>query len=181
MQASAVLGERDRSDARLDHPFPLVDAGLVARRPREAPRTRSTVPGRIEVTPSAIATLAARTVGAELRRGRPGVAALPPGAGRAVAQGRGQQGRGSGLHSDRIVIDLYVILEYGTRIITVAENMMSSVKFAVEQALGRRSKSMSMCRVFASASRRGITQAGTHNSQAAAAVVDRNRGTPWLT
>ncbi|HEX6608291.1 MAG TPA: Asp23/Gls24 family envelope stress response protein, partial [Chloroflexia bacterium] len=38
--------------------------------------------------------------------------------------------------SDRVVIDLYVILEYGTRIATVAENIMSSVKFAVEQALG---------------------------------------------
>ena len=37
---------------------------------------------------------------------------------------------------DRVVIDLYVILEYGTRIITVAENLMCNVKFAVEQALG---------------------------------------------
>ncbi len=35
-----------------------------------------------------------------------------------------------------MVIDLYVILEYGTRIATVAENIMSNVKFAVEQALG---------------------------------------------
>lgn len=38
---------------------------------------------------------------------------------------------------DEIVIDLYVILEYGLRISEVAHNIMSNVKFAVEQALGQ--------------------------------------------
>ncbi len=37
---------------------------------------------------------------------------------------------------DGIVIDLYVIMEYGTRISTVAHNIMQNVKFSVEKALG---------------------------------------------
>ena len=37
---------------------------------------------------------------------------------------------------ERVVLDLYVIIEYGTRIVEVARNVMSNVKFAVEQALG---------------------------------------------
>jgi uncharacterized alkaline shock family protein YloU len=37
---------------------------------------------------------------------------------------------------ERVILDLYVIIEYGTRIVEVARNVMSNVKFAVEQALG---------------------------------------------
>jgi uncharacterized alkaline shock family protein YloU len=37
---------------------------------------------------------------------------------------------------DQVTITLYVILEYGVRISEVASNVMSSVKFAVERALG---------------------------------------------
>jgi uncharacterized alkaline shock family protein YloU len=36
----------------------------------------------------------------------------------------------------RVVIDLYVVVEYGTRISEVASNVASGVKFSVEQALG---------------------------------------------
>jgi uncharacterized alkaline shock family protein YloU len=36
----------------------------------------------------------------------------------------------------QIVIDLYVVIEYGTRISEVAHNIMSAVKFRVEKALG---------------------------------------------
>jgi uncharacterized alkaline shock family protein YloU len=36
----------------------------------------------------------------------------------------------------RIDIDLYIVVEYGTRIIEVARNAASAVKFAVEKALG---------------------------------------------
>jgi uncharacterized alkaline shock family protein YloU len=35
-----------------------------------------------------------------------------------------------------ITIDLYVVIEYGTRIATVARNIMESVKYAVEHAVG---------------------------------------------
>lgn len=36
----------------------------------------------------------------------------------------------------RIVIDVYVIIEYGTRIAAVARSVMNVVKFSVERALG---------------------------------------------
>lgn len=38
---------------------------------------------------------------------------------------------------DRITIDIYVIVQYGVRIRTVAESIQHSVKFHVEQALGQ--------------------------------------------
>jgi uncharacterized alkaline shock family protein YloU len=40
------------------------------------------------------------------------------------------------MEGERIVITLYVILEYGVRISEVAQNVMALVKFAVERALG---------------------------------------------
>jgi len=36
----------------------------------------------------------------------------------------------------RIIVDLYVVLEYGVRISEVARNIMDNVKFRVEKALG---------------------------------------------
>ena len=36
----------------------------------------------------------------------------------------------------RIIIDVYVIIEYGTRIAAVARSVMNVVKFSVERALG---------------------------------------------
>jgi uncharacterized alkaline shock family protein YloU len=41
------------------------------------------------------------------------------------------------LRDGQIIIDLYVIVEYGTRISEVAHNIMSAVRFRVEKALGR--------------------------------------------
>jgi uncharacterized alkaline shock family protein YloU len=37
---------------------------------------------------------------------------------------------------ERIVIDLYVVLEYGIRVSEVAHNIMENVNFRVERALG---------------------------------------------
>lgn len=36
----------------------------------------------------------------------------------------------------RIIVDLYVIVQYGTRISEVAQGVMSQVKYALEQQLG---------------------------------------------
>ncbi len=92
-------------------------------------------PGRVEVTPQAVATLASRAieqsygvVGLASRHSRPGLAELL----RRDEQHKGVQVT---FTDERIVIDLFVILEYGTRISEVAYNLMSSVKFAVESAL----------------------------------------------
>ena len=40
------------------------------------------------------------------------------------------------VHDGQVVVDLYVIIQYGTRISEVAHGVMNSVKYALEQALG---------------------------------------------
>lgn len=92
--------------------------------------------GRIEVSPRAIAHLASRAaqasygvVGLASRHARPGLAELL----RREEEHKGVEVKFSG---ERVVIDLFVIIEYGTRISEVARNIMSNTKFAVESALG---------------------------------------------
>jgi uncharacterized alkaline shock family protein YloU len=91
--------------------------------------------GRIEVSPSAIASLASQVV-LECY----GVVDM---AGKDLASDIINRlpfethRRGVVVHTDndQIVIDLYVVIEYGTRIITVARNMQSAVKYTLERAL----------------------------------------------
>jgi uncharacterized alkaline shock family protein YloU len=92
--------------------------------------------GKIEVSPRAIAHIASRAaqqsygiVGLASRHARPGLAELL----RREEEHKGVEVKFS---QDRVIIDLYVIIEYGTRISEVARNIMSNVKFAVESALG---------------------------------------------
>ncbi|MDD2694840.1 MAG: Asp23/Gls24 family envelope stress response protein [Anaerolineales bacterium] len=46
--------------------------------------------------------------------------------------------RGVEVHYDgqQITIDIYVVIEYGTRILSVAESVQNTVRFHVEKALG---------------------------------------------
>jgi uncharacterized alkaline shock family protein YloU len=92
--------------------------------------------GKIEVAPTAIASLSSQAVlecygvvgmaTKDLARGI--VEILQPASHR----------RGVDVHidEDQIVIDLYVVIEYGTRIATVARNIQSVVRYTVERALG---------------------------------------------
>ncbi len=93
--------------------------------------------GRIEVSPQIIALIAEEAalqcygiVGLASRR-RQGIWTrfLPTTKGAGGVVVRVEDG-------ERILLELYVIIEYGTRISEVARNVMSNVKFAVEQALG---------------------------------------------
>jgi uncharacterized alkaline shock family protein YloU len=91
--------------------------------------------GSIEVSPSAIASIAnaavlscygiVGTANKDLATGI--VNLLSP-----------DSKRGIEVHIDdgQITIDVYVIIEYGTRIAAVARSVMSVVKFSVERALG---------------------------------------------
>ena len=92
--------------------------------------------GKIEVAPRAIASIVARAVGQSY-----GVVGMAPHTLReGVAQVLHQQDAHRGVEvrigHDSIAIDLYVILEYGTRIAEVARNLQEHVRYAVEQALG---------------------------------------------
>jgi uncharacterized alkaline shock family protein YloU len=98
--------------------------------------TQTSSIGKIEVSPKAISHIASRVaqesygvVGLASRHARPGLAELL----RREERYKGVEVVFSG---GQVVIDLYVIIEYGTRISEVARNLMSSVKFAVESALG---------------------------------------------
>ncbi len=92
--------------------------------------------GRIEVSPQAIAGLAATAV-LECY-GVVGMARPTPYSGFAEVLQREHHRRGVrvNVNNERITIDLYVVFEYGVRISEVAQNIMENVKFRVEKALG---------------------------------------------
>ena len=87
--------------------------------------------GKIEISPAAVASLANHAVLKSY-----GVVGMSS---RNLAQLLSRDSkRGVRVHIDglEIVIDLYVIVEYGTRVSEVARNIMESVKFRVDKALG---------------------------------------------
>lgn len=91
--------------------------------------------GKVEVSPNAVATVVSRAV---LKcYGVVGMAAR-----HTLGELLRLEERNKGVEinfdhqSRRVTIDLYVIIEYGTRIAAVANNIMSTVKFAVESSLG---------------------------------------------
>jgi uncharacterized alkaline shock family protein YloU len=93
--------------------------------------------GRIQVAPQAIATIAGRAV-LECY-GVVGMSAKTLRDGLAVLLQRENPYRGVEVQfvdGHKIIIDLYVIIEYGLRISEVAQNIMEGVRFAVERALG---------------------------------------------
>lgn len=99
--------------------------------------TRYCLPmGKIEVLPRAIATIAAGAVGRSY-----GIVGMAPhtlreGVAQVLRQEDAHKGVDVQIGQDEITIDLYVIMEYGTRIAEVARNVQEHVRYAVEQALG---------------------------------------------
>lgn len=92
--------------------------------------------GRIEISPHAIATVAGEAV---LRcYGVVGMANKNLIDGLAVLLQPDKWNRGVDVqvHDGQVVVDLYVIIQYGTRISEVAHGVMNGVKYALEQALG---------------------------------------------
>jgi uncharacterized alkaline shock family protein YloU len=98
--------------------------------------TAETRLGKIEISPTAIASIASQAVlesygvvGMASRSLKDGLVEL-------LAPSASHRGVDVHLIDGQIIIDLYVIIEYGTRISEVAHNIMSAVKFRVEKALG---------------------------------------------
>ena len=92
--------------------------------------------GKIEVTSRAVATVAAKAVFECY--GVVGMASKTLRDGLAVLLQKDNPHRGIEVRfADRnnIIIDLYVIIEYGMRLSEVAHSIMSSVKFSVERSL----------------------------------------------
>lgn len=92
--------------------------------------------GKVEVSLDAIATIAGRAalqcygvVGMSSRRLKDDIAEV-------LQQENYRRGVKVRSREGNITIDLYVVVEYGTRICEVARNIMSTVKFTVEKAMG---------------------------------------------
>lgn len=92
--------------------------------------------GRIEISPQAIATLAGEAV---LRcYGVVGMANknLIDGIADLLQPDRWGRGVDVRVRDGKVNVDLYVIIQYGTRISEVAHGVMHGVQYALEQALG---------------------------------------------
>ena len=92
--------------------------------------------GKIEVAPRAIARVAGHAVAQSY--GVVGVAAKHPRVVGVEVLSPQHYGRGIEVHftDDYVTIDLHLVLEHGLRITEIAHNVMSNVKFAVEESLG---------------------------------------------
>ena len=94
--------------------------------------------GKVEVSPEAIASIASEAV-LEKSYGVVGLAARRLRNGRAdmLRPEHYREGIQIRFEGDEIILDLYVIIEYGLKVSEVAHNIMSNVKFEVERHLGR--------------------------------------------
>lgn len=97
--------------------------------------SKETGMGRVEVSPAVIATIASQAVSQCY-----GVVGLTAknlvGELAQVLQRDAKRGVEVHIRDGQIILDLYIVVEYGTRIITVAHNVMETVKFTVEKTLG---------------------------------------------
>jgi len=92
--------------------------------------------GRIEISPHAIAIIAGDAVlkcygvvGMASKNLMGGIADL-------LQPDRWQRGVDVRVRDGKVAVDLYVIIQYGTRISEVAHGVMNGVKYALEQGLG---------------------------------------------
>jgi uncharacterized alkaline shock family protein YloU len=92
--------------------------------------------GKVEVSPTAIASLASQVV-LECY-GVVGMATkdLASGIVEILQPASHRRGVQVDIVDDHIVVDLYVVIEYGMRIATVAQNIQSAVKYTLGRALG---------------------------------------------
>ena len=93
-------------------------------------------PGKIEVSPSAIATAVSRVVlecygvvGIAHRRLRHGKAEL-------LEDRAYSRGVIVAIEGGEVVIDVYIVVEYGTRISEVANNVISGIRDSLQRMLG---------------------------------------------
>lgn len=104
---------------------------MMIEEPDQAPISQS----KIEISPQAIASIAAHcaarsygVVGMAAKNVMDGIAA--------TVTGDPHKGIDVNIVNEAIKIDLYVIVEYGTRISSVARSVANTVKFNVEKATG---------------------------------------------
>jgi uncharacterized alkaline shock family protein YloU len=105
------------------------------RRRGDIPMHEDAPQGKIQVSPRAIASIASEAVLSCYGVVGMSAATLRDGIAEILQVDNYHRGVEVEVVDDKIVIDLYVVIEYGTRISEVAHNVMESVKFSVERAL----------------------------------------------
>lgn len=92
--------------------------------------------GSIDISTATIATIANQAI--NQCYGVVGMASknLVNGIAHLLARDGARRGIEIAIENEEIVIDVYVIVEYGVRIRTVAESIQSTVKYHVEKAIG---------------------------------------------
>jgi len=90
--------------------------------------------GKIEITPEAVASLVGQVV-LECY-GVVGLAGKGSGLERLITGRLPRRGVEIRWENDNVVVNLYVVMEYGVRISEVAHNLMERVKFSIESTLG---------------------------------------------
>ena len=97
---------------------------------------RSAPLGRIEVSPRVVASIVGHV--ANESYGIVGMAArgLRDGIAERLNRENAHRGVEVRVRGDGVVVELYVIAEYGTRISEVAHNLMSAVRYTLEKTLG---------------------------------------------
>lgn len=98
--------------------------------------TQDSAVGKVHVAPRAIATIASEAVLSCYGVVGMSAATLREGIAEILQMDKVHRGVEVRVVEGRIVVDLYVVIEYGTRISEVAHNVMETVKFAVERSLG---------------------------------------------
>jgi uncharacterized alkaline shock family protein YloU len=100
-----------------------------------AQQEEQSVPGDIHISPTAIASIVSRA--ALQSYGVVGMA-MPNLASEVAAVLSRDPNRGVEVtvNDGEIIVDLYVIIEYGTRIATVANSLINAVRYEVEKSVG---------------------------------------------
>lgn len=92
--------------------------------------------GKIEVLPNAIHSIAVQAISSCY--GVLGIAAPRLHNGHAIllTPEQSNQGVSVSVVNDQLIVEVYVVLEYGLRISEIAQNIISTVKFSIEKMLG---------------------------------------------
>jgi uncharacterized alkaline shock family protein YloU len=125
-------------DGREDTTAPVPDlwSDVTSKEKTASPLTRTASLGRIEVSPRVVASIVGHA--ANETYGVVGMAArgLRDGIAERLNRDNVHRGVEVELRQGGILIELYIIAQYGTRISEVAHNLMSAVKYSVEKTLG---------------------------------------------
>ena len=103
---------------------------------RVQPNIRVLPEGTIEVAPRAIASLVAHAVSRSYGVVGMAPANLRESVGQVLRKEDQHRGIDVQINKDRITVDIYIVVAYGTRISEVAQQVISTVSYALKQSLG---------------------------------------------